>query len=322
MVEDCEAEPEPDAYGEESVGIHAVSKSPMDRLADVLEGTPDHTNGSWNGADGSMYEGQMYCQMKQGRGTMMHADGTVYVGTWQDDAKDGSGIEVWADGTKYDGDFFRGQKHGHGVYTSPDGSHYSGQFRNDCMEGNGRYRFVDGRVYTGQWQENSMFGQGTMENGNSFYEGGYEGGCRNGFGTFGFPDGRRYSGQWEGGKLQGLGIYTDQHGRNISVEWQPGGTYRPLATPAFPDADPDSELDYGFGEPPQKWAVIAPLNVRSRPNSHSGIIDTKDVGEIVEGHIAGDCLKLSQKAGFIAFSSHGRQLLVPADQEIVMDLRF
>mmetsp|Transcript_172816 Transcript_172816/g.554003 ORF Transcript_172816/g.554003 Transcript_172816/m.554003 type:complete len:430 (-) Transcript_172816:21-1310(-) len=323
-VEECEAEPEPDdVFAEDCVPSNSRGKvSAFERFQGALEVTVGHSHGTWNTEDGTSYEGQMYRGLKQGRGVMVHQDGTVFSGLWQAGEKCGAGIETWADGTEYDGEFFKGLKHGHGVYRSSNGGHYTGQFRYDRMEGAGRFRFAGGRVYTGQWQEGAMLGSGAMEfPDGSRFEGFYEAGARSGFGSLAFADGRSYAGQWVEGKLEGPGVVNDASGKEWAVEWQGNGSYVALdegiaelghAEPREPSGPmtPRSE-----GAPGRRWKVLAPVNVRSRPDSASQAAGTMEEGDIVFGEVAGEWLQLDEEAGYIALAFSGRQLLVPADDD-------
>ena len=55
--------------------------------------------------------------------------GTMYQGQMKNNKKEGKGFVKYVNGSSYDGDFLNDKKHGHGISTWIDGTKYIGQWQ-------------------------------------------------------------------------------------------------------------------------------------------------------------------------------------------------
>ena len=85
--------------------------------------------GTFTGADGTIYEGQWEFRERNGRGTLTFPDGRKYVGEFKSGQRHGKGTMTWLDGRTYVGDYNHGARTGHGIMTYPDGKVVEGEFK-------------------------------------------------------------------------------------------------------------------------------------------------------------------------------------------------
>ncbi|EGR31044.1 MORN repeat protein [Ichthyophthirius multifiliis] len=143
-------------------------------------------------ADGSVYEGEMLRDKKQGEGTCTYKDESMFTGIWENDFQ--------VDGTYYynkknlnnyyKGTWQNGIQNGKGKHQYPSGGIYEGEIQNNKRHGYGVYKYSNGNVYDGQWVENNQQGDGKFI-----------------FSSEGDGSGDVYYGQFDKGKFQGFGHY-------------------------------------------------------------------------------------------------------------------
>ena len=85
--------------------------------------------GTFTGADGTIYEGQWEFRERNGQGTLTFPDGRKYVGEFKSGQRHGKGTMTWPDGRTYVGDYNHGARTGHGIMTYPDGKVVEGEFK-------------------------------------------------------------------------------------------------------------------------------------------------------------------------------------------------
>ena len=73
--------------------------------------------------DGSIYEGEMKEDLKNGNGTFTDVDGVKFSGRFVEGYRDpdSAGTETLVDGEVYEGEFRASKRHGKGVCTYPSG---------------------------------------------------------------------------------------------------------------------------------------------------------------------------------------------------------
>ena len=132
----------------------------------------------------SIYIGQWYLRLRNGRGQQIYQDGSVYEGYWLDDKREG-----------------------YGRFIDVSGEIYEGEWRDDNVNGRGRYTLKNGAYFVGQWVNNAQHGRGKEKwPTGEIYEGEYKKGLKDGKGVFKSPDGSYYEGEFSEGKIQGQGI--------------------------------------------------------------------------------------------------------------------
>ncbi len=149
--------------------------------------------GHWHGygvirdVDGSIYEGQVVNDLKEGIGTMQFKDGRIFQGEFRQDAAS-EGTMSYIDGAQYEGELHHGNRHGFGIYRFSDGSYYEGESIMNLFEGKGKMTWSDGGWYQGDWSRGEIHG----------------------FGKEYRPDGSlRHDGRW----IKGVPIRTKEYGR-------------------------------------------------------------------------------------------------------------
>jgi len=150
--------------------------------------------------DSSIYSGEMYRKIKEGKGILVMPDQSYYEGMFHNDLKDGYGQEHNADGSSYDGFYQEGKFCGEGTLTK-DGYQYSGTWHLDTLK-EGTIR-CDQFIYNGPLEDLLPDGYGLMEykNGDK-YSGNFEKGYKTGSGRLTHPDGTFEYGFWEKGRLK------------------------------------------------------------------------------------------------------------------------
>ncbi|XP_075239226.1 radial spoke head 10 homolog B-like isoform X2 [Convolutriloba macropyga] len=120
----------------------------------------------------SLYEGEWFLNMKNGRGFRRYASGNVYQGMWYRDRRHGYGRMQWLDNNNavYEGDWENGLQHGYGEYTwflrrlpesqYPQRNRYYGQWHRGVRQGMGTFIYANGSRYRGPWNNNLKHGPG------------------------------------------------------------------------------------------------------------------------------------------------------------------
>jgi len=105
--------------------------------------TGDFFNGLKNGKakivfqTGDIYEGNVTEGLISGQGKMLFKKGDIYEGHWENGKFDGIGTYRFRDGDIYEGDFLDGQFSGKGKLSRADGSYYDGNWFRNKKNGNG-----------------------------------------------------------------------------------------------------------------------------------------------------------------------------------------
>lgn len=163
--------------------------------------------------NGDVYVGEIYEDMRQGKGKLTfgrggwvdgqwrkdlldgdvvysHRDGFLYEGPYVEQRKDGSNaVCKFADGSVYEGEVKRGKIHGTGKLVYPDNKKvYEGEFKDGKQHGRGKFTDTDGSTYEGQFVDGLMQGRGKMTYPNkTVYEGDWKDGFKHGDGEFRSP---------------------------------------------------------------------------------------------------------------------------------------
>mmetsp|Transcript_6802 Transcript_6802/g.10647 ORF Transcript_6802/g.10647 Transcript_6802/m.10647 type:complete len:598 (+) Transcript_6802:249-2042(+) len=87
--------------------------------------------------DGSRYDGEMACRVK---------DGTDYMFV-----ETGRGVKMWANGNRYEGLFKEGKRNGQGILVRQDGTKFEGDWLNDRPDGLGVLSEANGGRYIEEW---------------------------------------------------------------------------------------------------------------------------------------------------------------------------
>jgi hypothetical protein len=135
-----------------------------------------------------VYDGELVCSVREGKGIYRYDDGTMYEGDWRGGKKDGLGRLEIATGEVYDGSWKDDLMHGYGVHMFTNGDCFEGHYRKGKWEGYGNFVGGNGEVYNGCYVNNLRCGLGRMvyiDGGR--YEGSFKDNVRNGTGTFYLP---------------------------------------------------------------------------------------------------------------------------------------
>ena len=91
----------------------------------------------------------------QGTGICTFPDGSIYEGEMHDDHKNGKGTFTDTEGIKFTGNFVDGYRdpNGAGVETLPDGEVYEGEFKDSKRNGKGVCTYPSGQKYEGDWED-------------------------------------------------------------------------------------------------------------------------------------------------------------------------
>ncbi|EAR96713.3 MORN motif protein (macronuclear) [Tetrahymena thermophila SB210] len=137
--------------------------------------------------DGSIYEGQLQNNQKQGKGKLIFTDGSYYIGEFLNDQINGLG-EYYSRDNKliYEGEWSSNKYHGRGIYHNilNKQSHNQEKLAVD---------YNDFANYESLWTE---------------YEGQFFEGQKNGTGLIQFIDGSQYFGGFKHDEIDGAGVYT------------------------------------------------------------------------------------------------------------------
>ena len=94
--------------------------------------------GQWkksNDINSNTYEGQYFCDKKQGFGIFKWSTNSIYRGQYNNDEKEGIGEMRWNDGSHYIGMWVRGIQHGYGRMWMPNRKYKEGLFENNVYKG-------------------------------------------------------------------------------------------------------------------------------------------------------------------------------------------
>ena len=158
--------------------------------------------------DGSLYEGELIADKREGKGVYMQKNGHIYTGEFKNDKKEGRGVYKLPTGDMYEGEFKDDKKEGRGVYMylseAPNkGDHYEGEFKGDQKNGNGIYKWASGDIYEGEFKDDKKDGRGIYKylgegpHKGDFYEGEFKDGSFEGKGTYTCVNGNIYQGDFK-----------------------------------------------------------------------------------------------------------------------------
>ncbi|CAK69022.1 unnamed protein product (macronuclear) [Paramecium tetraurelia] len=158
-------------------------------------------------ANNYLYYGQLFNNLKHGRGILLSSNGRRYEGHWNEDEKNGYGWELLPNGSQYEGYYFHGKPHGKGKFIWANGEYYVGEWNMGIREGQGIWCGLNGEYYSGQWKTNQATGFGEyIQNGNK-YMGNFLQWMKNGEGQEFFNNGDKYQGNYLNGMPHGYGEY-------------------------------------------------------------------------------------------------------------------
>jgi len=170
----------------------------------------------------TVYKGDMFANVIQGRGRLTRANGDWYEGEFENAQFNGEGEYHWRDTRlKYKGQFRNGLIHGFGVLHNVNGV-YEGEFRKGLMSGKGILTFYNGDKYSGEFIDSSMTGYGCY----TFFDGTkvighFEDGVCNRHAKKIYKDGRVYIGEFKNDIENGKGVLIDGL-RKIKGIWKDG----------------------------------------------------------------------------------------------------
>ena len=143
---------------------------------------------------------------------------SIYVGQWFDRLRNGRGQQIMPDGSIYEGYWVNNKRQGKGRQIDYSGDYYIGEWNNDCAEGKGKFVQRSGAFYEGYWLNNKQNGKGveSWPTGEKF-EGQYKEGCKHGIGIFRNVDGSFYEGNFVMDKIEGKGIIKVTKGPSIGT---------------------------------------------------------------------------------------------------------
>ena len=108
------------------------------------------------------YTGEMFNNMRHGKGEIVWCDSTRYEGEWKNDKAEGFGTFYHIDGDVYQGYWKSDMANGEGTYISNDGSIYKGSWLNDLQEGKGFESWPDGSTFKGEYKAGKKNGYGNL----------------------------------------------------------------------------------------------------------------------------------------------------------------
>jgi hypothetical protein len=158
----------------------------------------------------TVYKGDMFANVIQGKGRLQRGNGDVYEGEFENALFNGEGVYLWQNKKiKYKGQFRNGLIHGHGVLHNVHGV-YEGEFRKGLMSGMGVMTFYNGDKYSGEFTNSSMTGYGCY----TFTDqtkliGHFDDGVCNRHAKKVYKDGRIYIGEFNNDIENGKGILID-----------------------------------------------------------------------------------------------------------------
>lgn len=101
----------------------------------------------------SVYSGNWYRGVRDGRGTYWNGDGKLYIGQWKNDKRHGQGsyffgLTEWRENERTE------------FWMRENLENYTGEFKDDFYNGEGVYRWPDGQKYVGTFFANDKHGPG------------------------------------------------------------------------------------------------------------------------------------------------------------------
>ena len=102
-----------------------------------------------------VYHGETKDGLAHGVGTEQFLDGTCYEGQFECGLRQGRGVLRAVDRI-YSGDFAQGKLAGRGILRFASGDRYEGQFGNDTFHGKGTYFYADGGRFDGEFVEGQL----------------------------------------------------------------------------------------------------------------------------------------------------------------------
>jgi len=149
-------------------------------------------------SDGSIYEGDMFGYMKQGRGKLTYPDGKYYEGEWKIGRINGQGTLYNRDGSIiYDGQWKNEKYHGKGVLYNPQ--------KKTCLDEVGSEVLKLKKKSDQTWIK---------------YEGNFQDGMWEGTGDLSFTNGDRYIGDFKKDKVEGRGVFVGINGKIVEGAWK------------------------------------------------------------------------------------------------------
>jgi len=149
-------------------------------------------------SDGSLYEGEMFGYMKQGRGKLTYPDGKYYDGEWK-----------------------VGRINGQGTLYNRDGSViYEGQWKNEKYHGKGVLYNPHQRLYFDEPSSQLLKLSKRRDQAWAKYEGNFQDGMWEGSGDLSFKNGDRYIGDFKKDKIEGRGIFVGISGKIVEGAWK------------------------------------------------------------------------------------------------------
>jgi len=106
--------------------------------------------------DGSIYEGELYHNLPNGKGKEIASNGDVYIGSFSMGAKSGYGKLNFANGDKYRGNFENNKFNGMGTLFFANGDGFIGEFNNGLMNGVGTYSYANAGIDKGFWRNGEL----------------------------------------------------------------------------------------------------------------------------------------------------------------------
>lgn len=148
--------------------------------------------------DGSVYEGEMFGYMKQGRGKLTYPDGKYYEGEWK-----------------------VGRINGQGTLYNRDGSViYEGQWKNEKYHGKGVLYNHHQKLYFDETSSQVLRLSKRIDQAWAKYEGNFQDGMWEGSGDLSYKNGDRYIGDFKKDEIQGRGIFVGISGKIVEGAWK------------------------------------------------------------------------------------------------------
>ena len=163
-------------------------------------------------ANGDVYTGNWFNDLREGCGVIIEKSGTRYVGKWRNHLLHWRKNQIqFANGDFYEGDMKEGKVSGEGtmIYKDNEVVAYKGEWENGQWHGKGTAKYIDGETYKGEYHKNERRGQGKCVWPSGLeYEGGWEDDTLHGEGTLNARkiDNRVHFGPWILGTQQNSGF--------------------------------------------------------------------------------------------------------------------
>ena len=175
----------------------------------IENGKANDSNGKLVFDDGTVCEGSIINNKREGTVLCRYPKGSVYNGTWKNDQKHGEGEYTMSKASpaqSYRGGYVRGKLHGQGVIVYKNGASYEGEFANDRIMGKGAMTGMkDAPLCQGEFnQAKNIAVCSYREDGLTFhYTGGFKNALWEGKGTLVRLNGKVEAGRSEGRFKQG-----------------------------------------------------------------------------------------------------------------------